>query len=81
MRVLFYITVRLCMLQAQMNVDIRQKWKVQDSVLLKANVIAGTLSSIGGITVQAAFKPRARPNKGFDCIIIDEVRIVNPFSL
>lgn len=59
--------------QSKLSMDFRRQRQSQDLVLMKANVIAGTLSSIGSVTVQSAFRPLAR-QRVFDCIIIDEVQ-------
>lgn len=43
-------------------------------VLSRAHVVAGTLSSIGSLTVASIFKALARDRKqAFNCVIIDEV--------
>ena len=66
-------------LQSNLHIKPDQEMKIRHELLGSANVIAGTLSSIGSQHLKSCFLSNVRDKpSGFDCVIIDEVRQVSP---
>ena len=65
--------------QPQVKPNPERERKIKHDLLDNADVIAGTLSGFGGSVLRQYLEGRERQRRGgFDCLIIDEVRVRGP---